>query len=100
MGALLEQIKREKDFARKLENLVGRRFESIDTLKEFLTDYCQASNKVDIDFASQNWEEDHTCDWNLICNIENEFIFCDIDIYFLLDRENRLYITEVGYEFN
>lgn len=100
MEITMEQRQREREFAKKLKKLVGRRFETIGALEECLTEYFETTKKVQLDFAYQNWESDHTCDWNLICCIETEFIYCDTDIYFLWDRENRLYITEVGYEFN
>ena len=89
----------EKKFAQALENLVGRRFETIGILENYLTEYLASDKPIILDFAHQNYESDHTADWNLIANCKNEFVFCDFDIYFLLDRENRLYITEVGYEF-
>ena len=89
----------EKKFAKALENLVGRRFETIEKLNEFLTEYLASNKPIKLDFAYQNNESDHTVDWNLIANCENEFVFCDFDIYFLYDRYNNLYITEVGYEF-
>jgi hypothetical protein len=89
----------EKKFAEALENLVGRRFETIEKLNEFLTEYLASDKPIKLDFAYQNDERDHTTDWNLIANCENEFVFCDFDIYFLYDRYNNLYITEVGYEF-
>lgn len=100
MNITMEQRQHEKEFAQKLENLVGRRFETIGTLNEFLTDYLLSKNPINLDFAYQNWESDHTFDFNLIGECETELVYCDIDIYFLWDRENRLYITEVGYEFN
>lgn len=96
----MEQRQHQKEFAQKLENLVCRRFETIGALNEFLTDYLGSKDNIDLEFAYQNWEIDHTCDFNLICECETELVYCDIDIYFLWDRENRLYITEVGYEFN
>jgi hypothetical protein len=89
----------EKKFAEALENLVGRRFETIAKLESYLTEYLASDKPIKLEYASQNYESDHTPDWNLISNCENEFVFCDFDIYFLYDRYNTLYITEVGYEF-
>ena len=89
----------EKKFAEALEKLVGRRFETIAKLESYLTEYLASDKPIKLEYASQNHESDHTADWNLIANCENEFVFCDFDIYFLYDRYNNLYITEVGYEF-
>jgi hypothetical protein len=89
----------EKKFAKALEKLAGRRFETIEKLNEFLTEYLASDKPIKLEFAYQNYESDHTADWNLIANCENEFVFCDFDIYFLYDRYSNLYITEVGYEF-
>lgn len=91
--------KSEKKFAEALEKLVGRRFETIEKLNEFLTGYLASDKPIKLEYASQNYESEHTADWNLIANCENEFVFCDFDIYFLYDRYNNLYITEVSYEF-
>ena len=97
----MDKIRYEKgkETIQKLEKLVGRRFETIEKLNEFLTEYLASDKPIKLEFAYQNNEIEHTADWNLIANCENEFVFCDFDIYFLYDRYNNLYITEVGYEF-
>ena len=96
----MEQRKNQKEFAQKLENLVGRRFETLQKLNEYLTEYLKAHTPIYLEFTDNNWESDHTPDFNLIGCCETDLVFCDIDIYFLWDRENNLYITEVGYEFD
>ena len=90
----------ENEFAQKLEKLVGRRFETIQALNDFLKDYLGSKDNIHLELAYQNWEREHTPDFNLIGCCETDLVYCDIDIYFLWDRENNLYITEVGYEFN
>lgn len=100
MGITMEQRQHEKEFAEKLENLVGRRFETIQALNDFLKDYLGSKDNISLEFAYQNWESEHTPDFNLIGCCETDLVYCDIDIYFLWDRESSLYITEVGYEFN
>lgn len=89
----------KKDYIKRFENLVGRRFETLGKLEKHLTQYLQADNEIRLDFSEQNYEIEHTSDWNLIGRLENDFISCDFDIYFLWDRGNNLYITEVGYDF-
>lgn len=86
-------------YIEKLENLVGRRFDYIADLEKHLTSLLQAREPIKLYFATQNYESDHTVDWNLVGSFVNDEIFCDFDIYFLYDRYNNLHITEVGYEF-
>jgi hypothetical protein len=83
----------------ELECLVGKRFETLGALRDYLIDTLKPTRPLEMEFASQNYEIGHTPDWNLVGNIENDDIFCDFDIYFLFDRENNLYVTEVWYEF-
>lgn len=93
------RYEKKKETIQKLEKLVGRRFETIAKLESYLTEYLESDKPIKFDFSYQNYEIDHTADWNLIANCENEFVFCDFGIYFLYDRYNNLYVTEVGYEF-
>jgi hypothetical protein len=93
------RYEKKKETIQKLEKLVGRRFETITKLENYLTEYLASDKPIKLDFAYQNYESDHTADWNLIANCENEFVFCDFDVYFLYDRYDNLHITEIGYEF-
>lgn len=90
----------KKDYTKRFEHLVGQRFQTLSELENYLQKYLQSDNEIRLDFSTQNYELDHTADWNLVGYMENGFISCDFDIYFLWDREQNLYITEVGYEFN
>lgn len=106
----------------KLENLVWKRFESkekldiylseevfnISLVKEELKDAYDNNNKAYITELSEatKYDDQEEFDNNLLWTIadfrsknEVEHIFCDFDIYYLIDNAKNIYITEVGYEF-
>ena len=86
-------IKTERNLILYLESLVMKRF-TIEGLKEEL------EKKLEKEIVLELIESDNdTIDYNLIFNYENEYIFCDVDIYYAITRAKELYITEVGYEF-
>ena len=80
------------------ERLVGKRFNTIAKLEHYLTTEFNTLKDVKLDFSYINHEEDFLPDWDLCGLIENDEIYCDLDIYFLYDREQHIYITEVGYD--
>ena len=82
-----------------INGMVGKRFETLGALNYYIKKYLKVGENFSMDFSSQNYENAHSCDWELISLIENEDVYCHLDIYFLWDRYNNLYITEVGYEF-
>lgn len=82
-----------------LEDFVGRRFDTVKELETVLTKKLNLEKKIKLDFSSINWERDFLADWNFCGSFEQDDIYCQFDIYFLYDREQNLYITEVGYEF-
>ena len=82
-----------------LENYVGKRFNSLRFLEEDLSKSLRSKKDIKLSYSSQNYETEHTPDWNLIGSVDSEEVFCDFDIYFLYDRHKNLYITEVGYVF-
>ena len=88
----------KQQYAEKFESLVGKRFDTLAKLEEYLTKEFQTHENVKLDFSYINYEEDFLPDWDLCGLIDNYDIYCDLDIYFLYDREQHLYITEVGYD--
>ena len=82
------------------ERLVGKRFNTISKLEHYLTTEFNTLKDVKLDFSYINYEEDFLPDWDLCGLVENKEIYCDLDIYFLYDREQHIYITEVGYDIN
>ena len=88
----------KQEYAEKFEELVGKRFHTLAELEDYLTDEFKTIEKVKLDFSYINYEEDFLPDWDLCGLVEDYDIYCDLDIYFLYDREQRLYITEVGYD--
>ena len=94
MGKTLEEI----GIITFLEKLVGRRFD-FNELKNYLKVNCKG-------YIVELVEKDMTdygnyLDYVLIGSLQNKEkdILCDFDIYYLKTRDNKMYITEVGYEF-
>ena len=88
----------KQEYAEKFEDLVGKRFHTLAELEDYLTNEFKTIEKVKLDFSYINYEEDFLPDWDLCGLIENYDVYCDLDIYFLYDRKQQLYITEVGYD--
>lgn len=79
-------------FIKDLENIIHRRFANKKDLENYLTTYFCTTVKIN-DFEGElNFIEDN----HLVGTIKNY----DIDIWYLKDNENQLYITEVGWEEN
>lgn len=75
-----------------LENILHKRFENIEQLEKFLKEYFRTELKLykfeeDIDFIEDN---------HLTVILANY----DIDIWYIKDNENKLYITEVCWNEN
>lgn len=75
-----------------LENILHKRFENIEQLEKFLKEYFRTELKLykfeeDIDFIEDN---------HLTVVLANY----DIDIWYIKDNENKLYITEVCWNEN
>ena len=87
----------KQQYIEEFERFVHKRFKSKKDLEQYLQKHFNTTNKVKLEFASMQ-EKDFLHDYNLICLIENNEIFCDLDIYFLYDKHKYLYITEVGCE--
>lgn len=90
----------KSDYIEKFESLVNKRFETLEKLEKYLIKEFKPINELKLEFSYNNYEKDFPHDWNILCLIENIDIYCDLDIYFLYDRYQNLYITEVGYEFS
>lgn len=88
----------KQEYAEKFEDLVGKRFRTIAELENYIHKKFNNKHRTRFDFSYINYEEDFTPDWDLCTYIENDEMSCDLDVYFLYDREQRIYITEVGYE--
>lgn len=76
-----------------LESLVNDRFESVERIEQELYSLFEVPIKLEHVYYEESF------DHNLIGTIETNDIFVDIDIYFLNDKQDNFYITEVGYEF-
>lgn len=86
------------EFRKEMEDLVGRRFRSIDKLNEHIEIECGFNPRLEQE--SRN-DEDAEYDYKLVtnCTIHGSD-YCYLDIYFLRDNGGQLYITEVGCDFN
>jgi hypothetical protein len=94
----------QKKVTKVLEGLVHRRF-SLESLKELIEIQLHLKNPITLSDVTADKDECDTCDHNLMFNLNEHGIFCDIDIYFLpLRKENEfgdtILVTEVGYEFD
>ena len=86
-----------------LEGLVHYRF-SLESLAEHLQKEFKLDAPMVIEDVTPYKDECDTSDYNLMCCLEKKNIFCDIDIYYLKLRKpnydnDRIYVTEVGWEF-
>lgn len=75
-----------------LENILHKRFENIEQLEKFLKEYFRTGIKLykfegDIDFIEDN-------------HLTGVLANYDIDIWYIKDNENKLYITEVCWNEN
>ena len=76
----------------ELENILHKRFENIEQLEKFLKEYFRIGIKLykfegDIDFIEDN-------------HLTGVLANYDIDIWYIKDNENKLYITEVCWNEN
>ena len=94
MGKTLEEM----GMITFLETLVGKRFD-FNELKSCLEVNCKGYI-VEL-FKKYMTDYDNYLDYILIGSLQNKEkdILCDFDIYYLRTRDNKMYITEVGYEF-
>lgn len=98
----------EEEFMDRLNEFVlHKRFETIEELSELID---KQENWVDctdvfshkvfmLEDISQNDEENCLHDYNLAGEFDGKDIYCDLDIYYLIDRQGNYYITEIGYNF-
>ena len=94
------KLKITKDYLIKsLEGLVGTRPENQKNIEKYLNEITGFECKMQL--RSTLDEEEESYDHNLLWNMENRYgEYCYVDIYYINDNVGRLYITEVGYDFN
>lgn len=88
----------KQEYAEMFEKLVGKRFKTLAELEEYVEHKTKSNKKVRFDFSYINYEEDFLADWDICTYIDNKDMCCDLDVYFLYDRYQYVYITEVGYD--
>lgn len=86
------------EFRKQMEDLVGRRFRSIDELNVYIEIECGFNPRLEPETRT---DEDAEYDYRLVsnCTIHGSD-YCYLDIFFLKDNGGQLYITEVGFDFN
>lgn len=88
----------EKEIINFLEDLVHKRF-TFEELKTYIKnnykDFIVELLERDLEYI------DEFVDYSLIGSLQNKDkdILCDFDIYYAKTRSDKMYITEVGYEF-
>jgi hypothetical protein len=91
-------IELRKNIIGYLESLVHKRF-SKEELEAELTKYF----KFPVTVGDVTKEDDELFDYNLLFGMDFKYpqahIYGFVDVYFLKMRDGRMYITEVGYEF-
>lgn len=79
-------------FIKDLENIIHKRFTNKKDLENYLTTYFCTTVKINDFEGKLDFIEDN----HLVGTIKNY----DIDIWYLRDNKNQLYITEVSWEEN
>lgn len=92
-------ITSKNEFEKKIKQLKTRRYRNLRDLESFLTTLLNTKEPIWLEHSNQNYEADHTPDWNVIGHYENKYIFCDFDIYFLYDRYSEILVTEINCTF-
>ena len=93
-----------------MESLIWKRFDDKKQLEKKLSEQFNCKIKLSKQsYCSGSWKQQEEydngmldLDYGFIGNIDNEEIFCDIDIYYAKTRANKgngIIITEVNYEF-
>lgn len=86
------------EFKKEMENLVSRRFRSIDKLNEYIETQCGFNPRL---IPASRTEEDSEYDYKLVSNCTIHGLdYCYLDVYFLTDNSGSLYITEIGTDFD
>lgn len=91
----------KKEFSNYLENLVGKRFKSVKDINKEIHEKTAIKTNLSFDKSSNDIEKKEGYDFCLKDNVTiNGFDLCYLDIYFLCDHSNQMYITEIGVDFN
>ena len=86
------------DWIKFFTNMEQKRFNNLDEIKVYLATYFKGA-KVILNFKSYTDCDFFPSDYEIICEIQKEDDYLiDLDLYFLYDRKNMLYITEFGAE--
>jgi len=102
---MIVQVETEFDkseFIKVFEGLVMSRFQTIEEINKLIQDKLGFNPNLEKKVLDSEMHEDweHELDNSLIsnCTVDGEDL-CFLDIYYLIDNANRMYITEVGYDF-
>ncbi len=74
-----------------------KRFNDLADLKQYLENVFENS-KIDLSFKSYQDDDYFSNDYEIIIEIKLDDCLIDLDLYYLYDRRNMLYITEFGFE--
>lgn len=96
---------REEFEEQMFDKILAHRFKDIQELQEKIDDVqfwvdgedVLQHSKIEIEDISDY--HDYLHDYNLCCVFETNSFYCDLDIYYLIDRQGNLYITEIGYTY-
>lgn len=87
----------ESEFKAFFESMVMKRFENVKEINNFILN--GLGFNPDLELRNPEKDEQHL-DNQLIsnCTVNGEDL-CYLDVYYLIDNGNRMYITEVSYDF-
>jgi hypothetical protein len=86
-----------KEWIKIFTDMEQRRFSSLEHIKNFLSDKFPKSN-ISLGFKDYEDDDYFPNDYKIVCEIQGEDYLIDLDLYFLYDRKNMIYITEFGVE--
>ncbi len=79
-------------------NMEHMRFNDLKHIKTYLQNHFVGA-KINLNFKSYIEDDYFPSDFEIICSIQNDGKYLiDLDLYYLYDRKNMLYITETGAE--
>lgn len=76
---------------KELQNCIDKQENWIDDADIF------AHHKFILEDISDKYED--LPDFNIIGEFNGEYVYCNLDIYYLVDRQGYYYITEIGFDF-
>ena len=86
------------DWIKFFTSMEQKRFDDLEDIKQYLKKQFKGA-KVILNFKSYVDDDFFPNDYEIVCEIQkdDEYLI-DLDLYFLYDRKNMLYITEFGAE--